>query len=603
MAKEKVDTNKLQDLVKRYVGTLQTSECADIITFTQAKWGLNFKLSPVQEFILRVYYGLPLDETEENIRVPDDTGTKTIGMFTQRAFMDYLIEEGLINLTTYVAGHQYKELILCLGRRSGKSVLSSIISTYETYKLVKMGNPQEHFKFPSGQQISVTLVSTTEEQAQTMFDMVRTRGADCQYLKDRIMHTTQTYFDVITDDDREKERPKGSVKLQCGGSSSAALRGSNNIVVIFDEAAFFQGGDGRSSGSEVYKALTPSILTFGSEGKILLLSSPNGKSGLFYEKYRESFDDTDRILMFQLPSALANPLVDSSFLRSEKRRDKKSFDCEYGAKFMDTLSAWVDDLPEFNKCIDNTLEINNKRGNKDFQYHWGIDVGLKNDGTAITICHKENEKIVIDYSNVWFSGSSDVWDSVNKLYSENTEKLFAGYDTIPLEGVVDLIDKLALKYPPFHGWFDQFNGQALHEMLLNKGYRQFDMIGVSAGINMKTFQTCKNLYTGNLLKLPNHPILIPELLTLEETRSGVNFKVEAPQRQGYHDDISVSLMRAVWDCYESKDRKYNTNAQTIKMGLNNSTSYYQYHMKKAKMIGVEERRMTGRMSLLGLKRF
>ena len=92
MAKEKVDTNRLQDLVKRYVGTLQTNECADIITFTKAKWGLNFNLSPVQEFILRVFYGLPLDETEQVIRVPDDTGTKTIGMFTQRDFMDYLIE-------------------------------------------------------------------------------------------------------------------------------------------------------------------------------------------------------------------------------------------------------------------------------------------------------------------------------------------------------------------------------------------------------------------------------------------------------------------------------------------------------------------------------
>jgi hypothetical protein len=103
--------------------------------------------------------------------------------------------------------------------------------------------------------------------------------------------------------------------------------------------------------------------------------------------------------------------------------------------------------------------------------------------------------------------------------------------------------------------------------------------------------------------LPNHPVLIPELLTLEETRSGVNFKVEAPQRQGYHDDISVSLMRAIWDCYDSKERKYNTNAQTIKMGLNNSTSYYQYHMKKAKMLGVEERRMAGRMSILGIKKF
>lgn len=870
MAKEKINTQFLQNMASSYALSLQNSECADIITFTRSDWGLNFALSPVQEVILKMFYGLELDNEYECVKVPDDTGSKIIATFTQHDFVQYLIDEGRTNIKKIEPGHAYKELILCLGRRSGKcnyayatiptsvgtitfeelyqrlnngekisvvthdlngnlfltdkikmeyngikecfevvtgsgsceivteehpflvwkageekphwkktkdvlildgvatmtelpvfgslemdldeiqslaylttqvipqpiknankeclriylktlfelnadfacskiyysnnnleflrelktellkfgiksrvqenelviycgvykfekeigipkgvksysdtvhlvgellpssvntrseffrknknlnweyieskksigfhptyalevegtnvignqilthnSVLSSIISTYETYKLVKMGNPQAHFKFPSGQQISVTLVSTTEEQSQTMFDMVRTRGADCTYLKDRILHTTQAYFDVLTDDDREKNRPKGSVKLQSGGSSSAALRGSNNIVVIFDEAAFFQDGDGRSSGSEVYKALTPSILTFGSEGKILLLSSPNGKSGLFYEKYKESFDDTDRILMFQLYSALANPLVDSSFLRSEKRRDRKSFDCEYGANFLDTLSAWIDDSALFEKCINNERTTNLTKGKQGIEYFWGIDIGLKNDGTAITICHRDrdSEKIIIDYTDVWFSSSSDIWESTHKIYKEHSNKKLSGYSILPMEQIVVLIKELAEYFPPADGWFDQFNGQALHEMLQNEGFRQFRMVSVTAGINMQTFQTFKNLYTSGLIEIPNIELLITELYTLEETRASGKVVVEAPQRQGFHDDISVSLVRAVYACYNAK---LNNKQDAVVLTNNGYGNYYQYQQRKAKLHGIVEERLSGR---------
>lgn len=602
MAKEKINTQFLQNMAASYAMSLQSSECADIITFTRSDWGLNFVLSPVQEVILRMFYGLPLDDQYECVKVPDDTGSKIIATFTQLDFINYLIEEGKTNIKKIEPGHAYKELILCLGRRSGKSVLSSIISTYETYKLVKMGNPQAHFKFPSGQQISVTLVSTTEEQSQTMFDMVRTRGADCTYLKDRILHTTQSYFDVLTDDDREKNRPKGSVKLQSGGSSSAALRGSNNIVVIFDEAAFFMDGDGRSSGGEVYKALTPSILTFGSEGKILLLSSPNGKSGLFYNKYKESFDDTDRILMFQLYSALANPLVDSSFLRSEKRRDRKSFDCEYGANFLDTLSAWIDDVPLFEKCIDQERTTNLTKGKLGIEYFWGIDLGLKNDGTAITICHrdKESEKIVIDYSDVWFSSSSDIWDSTNKIYKENCNKKLSGYSILPMEQIVETIKELAENFPPSDGWFDQFNGQALYEMLQNEGFRQFRMVPVTNGLNMQTFQTVKNLYTSELIEIPNLELLITELYTLEEKRNSGNFIVEAPQRQGFHDDISVSMVRAVYACYNAK---LKNRQEAIILSNNGAGSYHQYQQRKAKFHGIISERLAGRTGHFSRNRY
>jgi len=71
--------------------------------------------------------------------------------------------------------------------------------------------------------------------------MIKSRSVNCSFLKDRIENKTQSYFNLKTDDDiRRGSSP--SVKLLCGGASSASLRGKNNLVVIFDEAAFFMQG-------------------------------------------------------------------------------------------------------------------------------------------------------------------------------------------------------------------------------------------------------------------------------------------------------------------------------------------------------------------------
>lgn len=191
--------------------------------------------------------------------------------------------------------------------------------------------------------------------------MIKARGMTCAYLKDRIVNKTQTYFNLRTDADIKNESAP-SIKLLCGGSASASLRGKNNLVVIFDEAAFFMQGV-KNSGEDIYNALTPSIASFTKDGKgvgkIILLSSPFSKSGLFYNKYVESFSDEESMLMFKMYTAMVNPTVDSAFLRSEFRKNKDSFMCEFGAEFSDTITSWIDE-DVLKKAIVNPNIIMNK---------------------------------------------------------------------------------------------------------------------------------------------------------------------------------------------------------------------------------------------------
>jgi hypothetical protein len=84
---------------------------------------------------------------------------------------------------------------------------------------------------------------------------------------------------------------------------------------------------------------------------------------------------------------MINPTVDSSVLRDEKKRNPALFDCEYGAKFSDTVSSWMDEQT-LNKIISDRLPINPKNGKRGVEYFMGIDYAGKNDGAAITIAHK-----------------------------------------------------------------------------------------------------------------------------------------------------------------------------------------------------------------------
>lgn len=587
ISSQKVNTSYFQNLANDFKRTLNDGQAVDIITFATANWGLNFKLFPMQKFILKSFYGMQLDKHQKNIVLNDFLNTKRIGTFTEHDFMQYLIDERKTNLTKYEPGNKRRQLVMCLGRRSSKSVMSSIIANYQTYRLVKMDNPQQYFGFPSGQQIAVTTVATTDEQATTLFDMIKARGVNCSFLKDRIANKTQTYFNLMTDQDVRKNGTP-SIKLLCGGSGSASLRGKNNLIVIFDEAAFFLQGV-KNSGEQIYNALTPSIASFTrngvGQGKIILLSSPFSKSGLFYNKYIQSFQDQENMLMFQMYTAMVNPSVDSAFLRSEYRKNKDSFMCEFGAEFSDTISSWIDEKI-LKQAINKPQITQNRRvGDRSVSYYMGIDYGGKTDGTAISIVHKQGQNIILDYSEVFFSGSSDVWDTRNSIYKD-CSKQFCGYQILPISGIADIIKNLCDKFNIVDGWFDQFNGYGLLQALKQRGLHQFRMQPMSNGLNTQIFQTSKMLINSGYVKLFNHPVLISQMITLQESKNGGSFvSVEAPQRTGFHDDISDSFCRAVWSCYNSNIKKGGNFISTSisSKSLYNNKSYQLHRMKKMRM--------------------
>lgn len=546
--------NLFTEIAKEFISG-NTGEIADIITFVEAQWGLNIKLLPVQKFILKCFYGIPLNTIDKTVRVPDVTNERVLYEFTESDFLKWLFAEGRCNVDTITSGRIFQELIMVIGRRGTKSSMASFISNYELYKLLKHIDPSKHFGFPANTPIYVLNVAPTDDQAGIVFDMIQSMAMQCPFMKERSLHNTMTYFDIQTDSDKKLfGKPKASLLSMAGGCSSSSLRGRNAIVVIMDEMAHFIDNAGRFSGSEVYKALTPSIASFMRDGKTICISSPYAKYGAFYDRYQQSFQETDITLMFKMYSAMVNPTIPCEILAAARRRDRIGFLCEYGGEFSDSITAWIDDESEFKKCI--FTEPIPRQGQPDTEYFMGIDLGFKNDGTAVTIVHQDRvtKQIVLDYSNVWFSGSSDVWEFDNSIY-KNCRK-YATMELLSMADIVQEVKELTILFPTRQGVFDQSNGYGLAELFRKANMKQFEMQHFTDSMNSEVYQVVKMMYAENLLHMFDHPVLIPEMLSLEgEKKAKGNIDVRAPNRKGAHDDISESFARAVWLCYNHQKDK------------------------------------------------
>jgi len=321
-----------------------------------------------------------------------------------------------------------------------------------------------------------------------------------------------------------------------------------------DEMAFFLTNGGKFSGEEVYGALTPSSKGFSGDGKVICISSPYAKYGKFFEMYNAGMEEKDsKTLVFQMYTAMMNPdNISSDDLKTERRRNRNKFIAEFGAEFSDAVSAWIDDPNEFMECVDVSYP-KPRKGKYDTRYYAGLDLGFKNDGTALSIVHDEDGVITLDYAKVWFSGSSDIWDFDTSIYSKCDT--FKHLNVLKMEDIAEEIKEINRWFPIKKGIIDQHNGYGLMEMFEKQNIKYFSLENFNDTLNSEIYEITKRLYAEKLIRLFEDPVLIPELMMLEAEKIGsgkYKCDVRAPRRKGAHDDISESFARAVWLCYQDK---------------------------------------------------
>ena len=121
--------------------------------------GVGMRLYPVQRFIVKLYYHIPLDDREKTINISDMFNQEIVYRFTEKEYLKYLFDEGRCNIEEQ--DHDRRELVLAIGRRGGKTMLSSLFASYEIYRLLNLENPQEYFGLPNGDRIQIISVATS----------------------------------------------------------------------------------------------------------------------------------------------------------------------------------------------------------------------------------------------------------------------------------------------------------------------------------------------------------------------------------------------------------------------------------------------------------
>lgn len=471
--------------------------------------------------------------------------------------------------------HEY----VCQGMTNHNSAISGMIATYEIYKTLRKVNPQRYFGLKPHDSIKICFVAPSLDQAKLIYQEVRKHSKNCDYMKSFLAKDTQSeiLFQTPYDRDATGAFDKGgmaSVGVAFYSSNAGNLRGHNNYVVILDEFAFFP-TDGVTSDEQVYQSLTPSTAAFSPkdptnprqsigavESRIIMISSPFAKSGLFHEKFQiamSGLQGSEDIFMVQAPTWEVNPTVPADYYRGEYNRSPEKFMCEFGAEFSDSIKSWIDDQEAFKRCIDPDLRPETRGRPK--QHHFlGLDLGLKEDRTSVVLTRPEDDRIKLVYHEEWQASAK--WTDLNPHLVEPLHpyaKTLESVEVLDFDAITEWIEELSRRFYIEEGMFDQYSGYALEQALKKKGLGRIHTEKFSSIESSSMFESWKQMMYYEKHWLYNYPSdmnaqtsekfapYLKELLELEARKVSKHIiDVQAPQIRGKHDDFSDAYIRSAW---------------------------------------------------------
>jgi hypothetical protein len=384
---------------------------------------------------------------------------------------------------------------------------------------------------------------------------------NCAFFMPYTANNTQSYARFQSPKDIERygsyrmdPTAKATLKVTFRSCVAKGLRGAGNIVIILDEVAHFT-DDGQSSADAVYNAVVPSSAAFsrkdpndprvpigGVESKVISISSPLGRQGLFYKLFDTGFQSakiSEERLCIQAPTWEVNPTVPAGFFEAEYVKDARVFFTEYGAEFSDRTRGWIEDSADLLACVDPVARPRTRAQPR--QPHVaGIDVALVGDYSTIAIGHiDEQQRIVVDLVEGIRAGEGEYEDC----------------DRLEFTDVAEWIYDFSKRFYITDGLFDQWLGIPLEQALVAKGLRQFKSFKSTPQLNSQMFQNFKDMMFDRRMVLYDWPIppgethclYINELLELQaQYKSKYVTIVEAPNVSGKHDDHADALVRMVW---------------------------------------------------------
>ena len=198
-------------------------------------------------------------------------------------------KEDLIKLMGQQSGAQYfkkftkNEIILQLGKGSGKDFTSTVAVAYIVYKLLCLKDPARYYGKPSGDAIDIINIAINAQQAKNVFFKgFKTKIEKSPWFAGK-------YYSKMDSIEFDK-----TVTVYSGHSERESHEGLNLLVAVLDEISGFSSdvGTGNEQGKtadNIYKAFRGTVDSrFPDLGKVALLSFPRYPGDFISSKYDDA---------------------------------------------------------------------------------------------------------------------------------------------------------------------------------------------------------------------------------------------------------------------------------------------------------------------------
>ena len=230
----------------------------------------------------------------------------------------YGVAPGLEHRMTMLreAGYRwFPTVCFVLGRRSGKGYMGALITAYQVFYLLSLGDPQAHYGIDRDKQIKVLVFATDARSAK------RNQYRDLKGFVEKAP-CFRPYVEYVGPGEIRLFTPAQVARMAAGGpretgliviealpTTGTAARGPGAIGLVFDEFAHLADEGLHGSGDEILAAAEPTQTTFGLDAFIYMASSPADMTGPFYETAMRGLELDDAgqpadpsVFMVQLPS-------------------------------------------------------------------------------------------------------------------------------------------------------------------------------------------------------------------------------------------------------------------------------------------------------------
>lgn len=418
---------------------------------------------------------------------------------------------------------RYREIVLCLGRRSGKDVMAAIAAIqdacFRDLRPYLRRRERRH----------VVCVAASREQAGQLLDTIRSLLEGTPLAEALVEETTNELL-------IRQPATGAPVTIRTVPCSARTSRGLTASTVILNEFAHYvTETEGPACAERVQAALVPATATFKGDARVIYMSTPWGNTNLFARLFQLASEDGrhPHMLAYQAPTWEMRPDLDEQFFASVRAQDPDLYQGEYGAEFLASGDPFLD-YGRIQAAVDESRfelpVVDTKRPVA------ALDPAFSSDPFALAIVgrhHEDTTKLRLALLRSW-------------------QPPRARGESLEFEQVLDEIADLCRTYQVGTAITDQHASVPVRQHLAKRGVSCREL---TMGVGSKTaiYSSLKaKLYAGEL-ELYRHETLLKELSRIEAVYSAGSARIQIPRIGSSHGDCAQALAMAV---YEQAQRGY-----------------------------------------------